>query len=112
MAHAKRLGYFACIRINKKRGERTKPHGIPMNSDYWQLSIYRADSIRNLIGTLKPRHREKIEREAIALSTWKGQNYADVVPRIRDLHSRINTERDQSVLDAKTAFEATHKVGI
>lgn len=106
--HAVRLGYFASIRINKEKGERTRPHGIISNRDYWQLSIYGKDRIRDLIAKLRPRHGEKIERQAIALSTWEDEDYGVVKERVQGLRNRIISERDRSILEAEQEYKAKH----
>lgn len=106
--HVKRLGYYCSIRINKRRGDKTKKYGIIHNSDYWQLSVYGMRNVKDLIAKLKPRHSEKIRRQALALSTWKGQDYAFIASQVESLRSEIKKEIQQSILEAEQEYKAKH----
>ena len=94
-------GYFCSVRINKRKGVRTKKWGIVHRKDYWQLSSYGMDNIQKLISELKPRHSEKIARREIALAVHKGQEYSLVAAEIASLRSRIKEGVRKFVLQAE-----------
>ncbi|HVC26764.1 MAG TPA: hypothetical protein VND40_01245 [Nitrososphaerales archaeon] len=94
-------GYFCSVRINKRKGVRTKKWGIVHRKDYWQLSSYGMDNIQKLIAELKPRHSEKIARREIALAVHKGQEYSSVAAEIASLRSRIKDGVRRFVLQAE-----------
>ena len=107
--HVRRLGFSCSLRINKKKGYRSKPHNIPLNFDYWQLSVYGVLNVKKFMARLKPRHSEKIRRQAIALSTWKGQKYASIVSQIQSLRLEIKKEVQQSVAEAGYQYNSKHQ---
>jgi len=106
--HVKRWGYFCSLRINKKGGVRTKKYGIIHRTDYWQFSAYGMDRIQELIAKLQPRHSEKIQRQSLALSVHKGQDYASIQHAVELFRAQKDQEVQNFVLQAQQEYEMKH----
>ncbi len=104
----KQFGYFCSLRINKKRGVRTKKYGIVHRKDYWQLSSYGMRNIKGLVAKLHPRHAEKIRRREIALSVSRGQDYASIEGEIGRLRKWIRQQVRDYVAHAEVQYTKNH----
>jgi len=103
-----RWGYHCSVRINKRRGVRTKKYGIVHRVDYWQLSSYGMRNIKLLIGSVRPRHSEKVRRQRIALSVHEGQLYSTVEESVKALRAQIKQEVQEFVRQAEVEYNAKH----
>jgi LAGLIDADG-like domain len=104
----KSRGFHCSVRINKPKDYTTKKWGITHRSDYWQLSSYGMDRIQNLVARLKPHHGEKIMRQQLALSVKKGQEFALVEERLRELDRLFYTGVIESLRAAEQLYNQTH----
>ena len=107
-ASIKSLGFHTSLRINKKKGVKTKKYGIVHNSDYWQLSAFGRGSIQKFLRMLKPRHPEKTRRRVLALSIELGTPYERYADENEVLRSSIRAEVAQYVRKAESEYLAKH----
>jgi len=104
----KSKGFYCSIRINKEEGEVTKKWGIVHRKDYWQLSSYGMDRVKDLILKLTPRHGEKVRRKQIAMSVQKNQDFNSVSDAIGTLRAQIKQEVKDFVKEAERLFKENH----
>ncbi len=109
-SQARRRKLCVSLRINKKKGTRTKRYGIIHRRDYWQLSIFGVDGILNFVRALQVRHPEKLRRKEIALSTAPGRRYSDVFGSILRLRQTLKQEVGGFVSLAETTYLTKHPV--
>ncbi|MDV3243760.1 MAG: LAGLIDADG family homing endonuclease [Nitrososphaerales archaeon] len=105
---AKRRKLCVSLRINKKKGTRTKRYGIIHRRNYWQLSLFGVDGIMNFVRALQVRHPEKLRRKEIALSTAPGRRYSGVFPSILGLRQALKQEVRGFVSLAETTYLTKH----
>ena len=105
---ARRLNLSVSLRINKKKGVRTKKYGIIHRRNYWQLSLLGVDVIMGFVKSLQLRHPEKLRRRQIALSTAPGQRYSDVFPLIAEFRQTLKREVSDFVALAEMTYRMNH----
>ena len=108
MNHLEALGYHCSLRINKRKGTRTRKYGIIHRIDYWQLSAIGVKNIQELIRILQPRHGEKKRRKAIALSVRPGDLYSNVEETNLRVRSQIKAEVSDFVRRAEAEYLEKH----
>jgi hypothetical protein len=104
----RKMGHPTSLRINKRKGVRTKKYGIVHNRDYWQLSTFGIPSAQIFLRKLCPRHGEKMRRMSIALSVSKGEPFARFSDEIETLRSQIKAEVAQFVAKAEREYLSKH----
>jgi hypothetical protein len=102
------MGFATSLRINKRKGVRTKKYGIVHRTDYWQLSAYGAGRVQELVELLKVRHPEKIRRRQMALKVVIGKPYTDYQEENELLRASIKAEVRDFVRKAEEGFLAKH----
>lgn len=102
------MGLGTSIRINKPIGRGTTGFLLNHNREYWQVSIFGAARIQDLIRKLSTRHPEKVERGRIALSVTQGMLYSEVAGAVASLRARIKADVAQFVKLAEEAYLKKH----
>ena len=103
-----KMGYHTSLRINKKKGTKTKKYGIVHRSDYWQLSAFGTYSIQEFARALSPKHPEKIKKREVALRMVIGAPYEEYEAEIVALRLAIRAEVAQFVERARLEYLAKH----
>jgi hypothetical protein len=103
------LGYHCSLRINKRKGVRTRKYGIIHRSDYWQLTTFSMDTVQKFLASLQPRHPEKVKRKAIAMKVNKGTPYKVYEAENERLRAEIKASVAQFVAKAKAEYLAKHR---
>jgi len=87
------------------KGHVTRGWYIRYNSEMWSLHLQRAEEVREVLGLLPLRHKEKILRKEIALSLLPGTRWMDAESRIRSLRDRIERDVVEYVANAEIAYK-------
>lgn len=107
---AERFGYhFDGPYLTAEKGD-TTPKGITYRSDFWNIAIQRSSQTQALLRELPLRHREKVERKALALSINPATQWSELGPKVLKLKLAIQAEVDMYVQKAVGAHAEKRRV--
>jgi hypothetical protein len=109
------LAYHPTLHLDRRKGTTKIMHGIfgpreiTLSKDMWELRLQRLGEVSLLASHVlsHSRHREKIEKMQIILST-KTKNWSSIESIVKNLRNRTKEEVSESIRKAEIEYKARH----